>query len=120
VFRRAENRDVINVVKIEQQFDDQEIPDEFRVVQRQETYFGPKMRLEEPSESRSEQFVLTAPADDKEGMLWRIDGMDWVRTTEIVVEFSEDLPQYDICPDCGEPIKNSRHETAAFLGTCNA
>lgn len=117
VFLRAETGDEIKIVKIRDRIDEYEIPDTLRVVQRQETYFGPKLRVED--QASSEQFELTAPAQDVEGMMWRIEDMEWVRTGEVVVEFSGDLPQYDICLRCGDPIKTAEHETASFLGTCN-
>jgi len=114
VFLRANKGDEIKIVDIKQRFENKDIPESFKIVQRQETYYGPKIRVEGPSE----QWFLSSPARDLEGILWHIEEMDWVRTAEVELDFTGELPQYDICSYCGEPIKTTEHETAAYLGTC--
>jgi hypothetical protein len=42
----------------------------------------------------------------------------WNKLAEIEASFSEEIPQYDICPYCGEPMKTLEHERMAGFDDC--
>ena len=110
---RVEN--VINHFKTET-----DVPRELTVIRRSNTYFGPKLELE----SADESYLITAPGPNTQLLLWEgvtSDGQfisSWDQLAEVEVDFMGDLPQYDICMDCGEPIKSVEHERLAAFGTC--
>lgn len=116
VFLRASLNDPIEVVKIHENITDSAVPDCFEVVQRQLTYFGPKLWVETPD---GEQYHLTAPGPNSEALLWERDGMERVQAAELTVEFGDDLPDAKICLQCNEEIRTSQHRTESFLGTCD-
>lgn len=102
VMMRAEHRDEINV----------ETLGVCEVIQRTETYYGPKLRIE-VSES-GEQYILHAPGPNSELQL-SAPGREPLRTV------SADLvgtKQYDICPACGEPLKTIEHRRQSHIGAC--
>ena len=115
VFLRAERGDQLRVIDVIEEIDDEEIPTELTLVRRQMTYYGPKLRVE----GEDEQYLLTSPGPDSQALLWHLEEFDWTRTAEVRVEFSGELPQYDICPACGEPISTMAHERRSLLGTCD-
>lgn len=81
---------------------------EFEIVQRTNTFFGPKLRLR----SDDGGAMLTAPGPASELMLWFYHGEQLERQGEVSAELVDEK-QYDICA-CGEPIKNSRHQQLAL------
>lgn len=118
---RAERHDEILVNEVEHEFrPSSQFPDRFTVAQRTETYFGPKLLLD----SETDNFLLTAPGPDSQLLLWKgeqsVDGFrrGWLKLAEVRVEFGESLPQYDLCPYCGEPLKTLEHERLAGFGEC--
>lgn len=117
VFLRANNSDPIEIDDICELYRETELPDAVSVVQRQETYFGPKFTVE--SEQSKKQWKLTAPGPDREAIIWERDGMEWVQAAEVAVSIGEDLPQQKVCLQCGETITTSTHRTESFLGTCD-
>ena len=111
---RAERKDDLRLTKVDSIGEDCDVPSIGTVVQRVITYYGPKLRIE----AGDEQFLLTAPGPDSEALLWRKEDSDWKKTAEVQLEFSGSLPQYDICPGCGEPLSTIAHERRAAIGTC--
>lgn len=96
------------------------IPKELQVVRRSETYYGPKLEIE----AESGTYLITAPGPNTQLLLWRGQTNEngylvrWERLAEVQAEFSENVPQYDVCTDCGEPIKSAEHEKMAAFGPC--
>lgn len=116
VFLRATLDDPIEVVEIHQNITDSDVPELFEVVQRQLTYFGPKLWVETPS---GEQYHLTVAGPNSEAILWERKDMERVQAAELAVEFGDDLPDAKICLQCNEEIRTSQHQTESFLGTCD-
>lgn len=116
---RAERQDEIEITEVERQFESRNLPVSYQVVQRNQTYFGPELLLA----SNQENFLLTAPGPDTQLLLWseRVNDNEfrtnWARTAEVRVEISE-TNQYDICDQCGYPIRSDEHERLSLLGRC--
>lgn len=115
VFLRAERGDTVEIAETKNKFCDGTLPESVKIIQRQYTYHGPKFRVE----GSDEQYLLTSPGPDADGLLWKVDDMEWIRAAEVVVEFGDELPEYEICLHCGEPIKTTEHERESYLGTCD-
>lgn len=112
VMLRAERGDTVDI----------EDAGEMEVVQRLETYYGPKLRLcDEDDDDR--QYLLIAPGFASNLELWRLivneDGFSdgWECLGEVSAEIV-DSKQYDICPRCGEPLKTLDHERRSAVGAC--
>lgn len=116
---RAERQDSIEITDVEQRFSSFEFPSKLTVVQRTETYFGPELLLV----ANDRNFLLTAPGPDTHLLLWsehvneREYRTDWARTAEVRVSI-EETPQYEICDQCGYPIRSEEHERLSLLGKC--
>ena len=108
VMIRAEHKDTIHV----------ETLGECVVVQRMDTYYGPKLRIE--PEDGDEQYLLTAPGPKFELQLWENDreNFEWRATAEVVAELV-DTEQYEICDVCGEAVKTAQHRRRRAIGTCS-
>lgn len=116
VFMRAEHGDGI-VIRDTLQLDPEvEIPADFTVIERELTYFGPRLRVE--SINRAEQYLLTAPGPNSEAQLWENKKKGWERSGEVILDFADELPQYDICHYCNEPISTIEHRRRSVIGTC--
>lgn len=98
-----------------------QIPDRAVVAQRTNTYFGPKLKLY----SGNVNYLLTAPGPDSHLLLWvadtNVDGFrqGWHELAEVKANLADDLPNYDLCPYCGEPLKTLEHEQLAATGDCS-
>lgn len=119
---RAERHDEIKIVEIESRYrPGGHVPDSFTVAQRTATYYGPKLVLD----SGATNYLLTVPGPDCQLLLWEgdtsTDGFrkGWTRLAEVRAEFGAELPQYDLCPYCGEPLKTLEHERMAGFGDCS-
>jgi len=121
VMLRAERNDqiqIVDVVKRLQQSED--IPSEATVARRTNPYFGPKLVLS----ANDRNYLLTAPGPDTQLLLWAGNYLDdgdrygWNRLAEVTAQFTEDQPQYDLCPECGQPIQSVEHERMAAFGRC--
>jgi len=117
VFRRAERNDPIIIEEIVERFEDKDIPEDFEVIRRQQTYFGQKFYIEVTE--GTEQYKLTIQDMHTEAILWKQFNMEWNPIAEVIVKLGDDLPQYDICDHCGEPIKTATHEQASVIGNCD-
>lgn len=115
MFIRAERKDELEVTEVAMRLDDTEIPDTLTVVQRLETYYGPKFRVEADDD---EQYLLTIPGPDTQALFWRKEEYSWVKTAELRLEFTGELPQYEMCPACGDPLSTLTHERRAAIGAC--
>lgn len=92
---------------------------ETTVVKRTETYYGPELRL--AAERRN--YLLYAPGFDRQLLLWEaetnergyIEGWRKIGGVDARIDTVE---QYDICPQCGSPIRSAEHERLAAIGRC--
>jgi hypothetical protein len=121
VMLRAERGDNIQIVNIEGRLQTGiDIPSEATVTKRSDSYFGPKLVLTEGSES----YLLTAPGPDAQLLLWVANRTDageregWQKVAEVTAQFADDQPQYDLCPECGEPMQTIEHQRKASVGRC--
>lgn len=121
VMLRAERHDELKITSIKSRFRAPGvIPDTVRVVQRTDPYFGPKLAIR----TDDREYQLTAPGPDSELLLWSrfedYPGQEgaWEKLAEVTARFVEDLPSYEYCPQCDEPIKTLKHELQAEIGCC--
>lgn len=92
--------------------------DEYSVVRRDMTYFGPKLTLYREDVERN--FLLFSPGPHRQ--LYLCDSIvdddgyrrGWKHPQEVTAELT-DTKQYRICA-CGEPLKSTEHRRMAFLG----
>lgn len=116
VFMRAEHGDKIEISDTVSNSSDESIPKTATVVKRDTTYYGPKLRIED--EDCCGQFLLTAPGPETEAVLWRLTDSDWQGIAEVCLRFADDLPKYDICPHCNEPLSTIAHRRRSVIGVC--
>lgn len=116
---RSERKDTIEISSVIQRFTQADIPDRVTVVERTETYYGPELLLE----FEGQNFLLTAPGPDTQLLLWseitneRGFRQAWERLAEIQTTIDE-TPQYDLCNQCGSPIRSKEHERLSAIGHC--
>lgn len=122
VMLRAERKDRIVITDVDEMYDvGGGIPDEFTVARRTQPYFGPKLLLD----TGAENYMLTAPGPNSQLLLWspvkHEDGgrEGWRKMAEVQADFGDELPQYDICSACNEPIKTMEHQREAAFGVCS-
>lgn len=119
VMLSAERRDTIEIESIEQRLTQGNIPTDLEVVERTATYFGPELLLQ----SDDRNFLLTAPGPDCQLLLWseivneRGYRQEWSRLAEVRASIAE-TPQYEICDQCGYPIRTGEHERLSAIGRC--
>jgi hypothetical protein len=116
VFMRAEREDRIIITDVVENSGGENIPDTATVVQRNNTYYGPKLRIEAPD--KSEQYLLTAPGPQTQAIFWCRSGSDWQEVAEVCLDFDGSVPQYDICLHCGEPLSTIAHQRRSVIGAC--
>lgn len=114
VLVRAEREDKLKITAVDSHLEEVSVPDTVTVVQRLMTYYGPKLRIE----ADDEQYLVTAPGPDTQALLWHQRDSAWHKAAEIRLDFTGSLPEYDICPDCGEPLSTIAHERRAAIGAC--
>ncbi|WP_337653258.1 hypothetical protein [Halomontanus rarus] len=102
VMMRAEHTDVIDVDGL----------GECTVVKRDQTYYGPRLRIEPVG--GGEQYVLHAPGPRSALQLSASDGTP-LRSVSAELE---GVKQYDICLHCGEPLRSVEHRRRSVTGTC--
>lgn len=116
---RAERRDELALTDVERRFGSGEVPTSYEVVQRTTTYFGPELLLA----ANGCNFLLTAPGPDTDLLLWREQSNErgyrtgWDRIAEVRVSIDE-TPRYEICDQCGNPLRSEEHERLSMLGRC--
>lgn len=121
VMLRAERHDRIQVLDVVTRLQHGvKIPSKLRVVKRSTPYFGPKLILSDDHQ----QFQLTAPGPDSQLLLWRAHDVGsgerygWEKIAEVTVQFADDQPQYDLCPECGQPMQTIEHQRKAAVNRC--
>jgi hypothetical protein len=119
----AERKDPVSIPEVISEISETAtIPVELTVIERRETYFGPELLL---MGNKGQNYKLTAPGPDWYLLLWKAetdaDGFctGWEQIAEVRADFGEELPSYDICPECDQPIKSVQHERATLFGECN-
>lgn len=121
VMIRGERHDEVLITDVLKRFrEGPEIPTQATIVQRTVPYYGPKLMLHDTGRN----YLLTAPGPNSQLHLWssslteqgRRNG--WDRLAEVTARLAEDLPSYETCPQCGEPLKTLKHEKQAELGCC--
>ncbi|WP_226042724.1 hypothetical protein [Natrinema sp. DC36] len=80
------------------------------VLQRIPTYYGPKLRIE--ALEGDGQYLLHAPGPNGELQLLATDATPLRRVRAELVT----TKQYDICLECGEPLKTVEHRRRSFIG----
>jgi NADH pyrophosphatase NudC (nudix superfamily) len=122
VMLRAERADCILIKETKSLLADRDVPEKATVVQRNDTYFGPKLMLD--TEIPSQAFHLTAPGPTSNLLLWDATVSeagyrgDWMKLAKVSVEFASDQTRYRICPHCGDPLKTIEHERQAANRSC--
>lgn len=122
IMLRAERHDEIEISEVVEEISPlQSIPKTCSVKQRTNTYYGPKLVLK----NGNSDFMLTAPGPDANLLLWgtkaNSDGFrqSWQKIAEVKVTFSDEQPQYDLCPYCREPLQTLEHERESAVGQCS-
>jgi hypothetical protein len=125
VMLRAERGDKIRVQElIAQSKGELEIPEKFEVQQRVSTYYGRELLIEPTASEEHCKFMLTAPGPDTFLYLWSSETDSegfregWSTIAELKADFTEGIPQYSICQNCGNPIKSLEHEKLALVDNC--
>lgn len=125
VMLRAERGDGITIDEVVHRFvNDNQVPGYLETQRRISTYYGTELLLEPDRENARSKFLLTAPGPDTYLYLWAsetdADGFreGWRVAAEVKASFSDKLPQYSICSQCGEPIKSLEHEKLAATDNC--
>ena len=121
VMLRAERSDRIQIVDVVTRLQQSgSIPSEVTVQKRTTPYFGPKIRLADGQDS----YLLTAPGPDTQLLLWSGNYIEegerygWNKLAEVTAQFADDQPQYDLCPECGEPMQTIEHQRRTAIGRC--
>lgn len=126
VMLRAERNDEIEFTEVVRHLStDHRVPNGASVLQRSATYYGPGLLLHTEFNNRDFNYQLTAPGPDTHLYLWGSETDEqefrksWFKLAEVKARFADQQPQYDICSDCGEPIKTLEHERSAAFGQCS-
>lgn len=121
VMLRAERHDRVKIEQTHRVLQDEpSIPNEIVVVQRSNTFYGPKLQ----ASASDEPWMLTSPGPDAHVLLWKgsssSDGFQsgWEKVAEVSVELVDSQRQYDLCPYCGDPLRTLEHERQAATGDC--
>lgn len=126
VMLAAERHDRIQINDVVTRFDgDVQVPDSVSVIERKTTYYGPELLVHAEIEKVDHNFLLNAPGPDSHLFLWAAETDEnnyresWYVAAEVKAALAEKQPSYDICPDCGKPMKSLEHERRAALGMCS-
>lgn len=121
VMLRAERKDNIQILEVHTRFrQEEDVPSEVTVIQRSTPYFGPKLVLS----ANDRSYLLTAPGPDTQLLLWVGNYLEdgerygWKKLAEVTAQFADDQPQYDLCPECGQPMQTIEHQRMASVGRC--
>lgn len=101
------------------------VPEKMRVVRRTNTYYGPVVKLIPPEDWEGERtnYELTCPDHQSRLVLWKAvtdhEGyiQSWAKVARVSAEIFN-VSAYDICGECGEPIKDPMHRSMAAMGQC--
>lgn len=121
VMLRAERNDIITITETITRLKPSEpIPSEVTVVRRTHPYYGPKLLLS----NGENNYLLTAPGPDTQLLLWAPNRTEdgnrsgWHKLAEVTAVFADQQPQYDLCPECGQPMQTLEHERRSAVGAC--
>lgn len=121
VMLRAERHDRIHITDVVSRIvSGYTIPSEVTVAERKNPYYGPELILE----GGDSPLRLTSPGPDSQLLLWKAHLTDrgnqygWQKVAEVTAQFLDDQPQYDLCPECGQPMQTIEHERRAAVGRC--
>lgn len=125
VMLRGERGDPIQIDEVVTEFEDNsQFPSTVEIRQRNSTFYGTEL-LCEASDSKM-KYLLTAPGPDAFLYLWGSatdsDGFreKWYTIAEVKASFTNSLPQYPICSNCGNPIKSLEHERLSSIDECSS
>lgn len=126
VMLAAGRGDRIEITNIVERFEtDQDVPNTVTVIERNSTYYGPKLLVHSDINGKDYNYLLNAPGPANELVLWgaRTDDENyrkgWYSLAEVEAELAEDRPSYEICSQCGNPLRSVEHERRAALGMCD-
>lgn len=101
------------------------IPEEFEVSSRTNTFYGPTLDVRPTDNHDREQhgWEITCPGPQSHAILWKpvVDDEGHIQTRVKLAKVSlriYNVAGYDLCPDCGEPIKDPMHRSVSMLGQC--
>lgn len=112
----VEVSDIVNTIGVPESF-----PRTFDVIQRTETYHGPVLLLE----ADDEEFQITAPGPDFNLLLWASilddDGSQirWRKAAEVCAKIVDRSP-YQLCDNCGRPIRTTEHKRLSAIQKCDS
>lgn len=125
VMLASERRDLIQISGVVTRFDEEaQLPEAVSVIERKSTYYGPELLVHTEMDGLDHNFLLNAPGPDSHLFLWAAATDEdnrresWHVAAEVKATLAEEQPTYEICPDCGKPMKSIEHERRAALGTC--
>lgn len=116
VLMRAEHQDKLKIEGASESGCSSDVPGTVVVIRRDQTYYGPRLRVE--SLSTGTQYIITAPGPESEAVLWHSTSEGWKVVREVALDFDDSIPQYDICLHCNEPLSTVEHRRRAAVGAC--
>lgn len=121
VILRGERHDDIVITNVIREWHkDADIPERATIVQRSNPYYGPKIVLW----ADERNYLLTTPGPETQLLLWASNITEgnqrtgWEKLAEVTARLADNLPPYEFCPQCSEPLKTLKHEKQAELGCC--
>ena len=121
----GERKDLVEIGSIIERFrNGVVVPSEVTVLERESTYYGPKLLVHAQPDDVDRNYLITAPGPGSELMLWgaETDGENnrtgWYRLAEVKAQLAENQPSYEVCPQCKNAIQSIEHERMAALGMC--
>lgn len=102
-----------------------ELPEEMSVIRRSEKYYGPELLLHDEVEGENRNYLLTAPGPNSDLQLWvgklSKEGVrrSWEKAAIVKASLAAEQPPYELCEQCGEPIRSIEHDRKAVTGHCS-
>lgn len=126
VMLRAEPKDIVEITTVHSGA--RRIPERLKVVKRTNTFHGPVIKCQKADEDdfggQEHGWELTIPGPKSHMVLWKavVDTEGYVHTRirySTVSATIRNVAAYDICKQCGEPIKDPMHRSVALFGDCS-
>lgn len=124
VMLRAEPKDIIEITSVHSGA--RRIPERLKVVRRTNTFHGPVINASAADEfdGQEHNWEFTIPGPKSHIVLWKAvtnhDGFVQTRVRYSTVSATiRNVAAYDVCKQCGEPIKDPMHRSAALFGHCS-
>lgn len=126
VMLAANRHDNIIITDVVERYrDTHTVPESVSVIQRNLRYYGPELMVHTEVDGFNRNYLFIAPGPVDELQLWgdvlTDDGQyrsNWVLVADITAVLADDQPNYEICDQCGGPIRTLDHEQAAIFGEC--